>query len=129
MKITHPELVKALVKNPEQLRSELTAPDANLIHMSMGIAGEAGELLDAIKKHTIYRKPLDRDNVIEELGDLEFFLEGLRQELGITREETLEANISKLTTRYKKLSFSNEEAITRADKAEVDGLANHGNDH
>ena len=113
---THKNLVTALVKPADVLYSELTTSDANLIHMTMGISGEAGELLDAIKKGVIYRKPLDRTNIIEELGDLEFYLEGLRQELRIDREECLQANIAKLSERYKKLTFSNEAAIAREDK-------------
>ena len=43
---------------------------------------------------------IDRENVIEELGDLEFYMEGVRQNLGITREETLNHNIQKLSKRY-----------------------------
>jgi NTP pyrophosphatase (non-canonical NTP hydrolase) len=114
--LTHSALVTALVKPAQVLHSELTPSDTNLIHMTMGISGEAGELLDAIKKSVIYRKPLDRTNVIEELGDIEFYLEGLRQELCITREECLTANITKLSERYKKLTFTNEAAIAREDK-------------
>lgn len=75
-------MVTALVKDPKQILGELTPGDCNLIHMAVGIAGEAGELLDQVKKATIYRKPLDRENVVEELGDLEFYMEGLRQQVG-----------------------------------------------
>ncbi len=93
---THPQLVAALVKPGEKIAAELSGSDANLLHMVIGISGEAGELLDAIKKAVIYRKELDRTNVIEELGDIEFYLEGLRQELGLSREECLTANVAKL---------------------------------
>lgn len=116
MNITHSELVKALVKPGEAIVKDMTASDANLMHMAIGVSGEAGELLDAIKKAVIYRKPLDLQNVIEELGDLEFFLEGIRQELQINREETLQANINKLKIRYEKLTYSDEAAQVRADK-------------
>lgn len=109
-------MVKALVKSGDQIKEEISGGDANAIHMVMGISGEAGELLDAIKKSTIYRKELDRENVVEELGDLEFYMEGLRQELGITREETLEHNINKLGKRYEGFNYSNEAAKDRADK-------------
>jgi NTP pyrophosphatase (non-canonical NTP hydrolase) len=84
--------------------------------MIMGVSGETGELLDAIKKHVIYRKPLDMPNIIEELGDIEFYMEGLRQQLGVTREQCLQHNIAKLTKRYESGSFSNASAIGRADK-------------
>jgi len=114
--ITHPELVQALAKYGDTIARELTGDDAHNLHMAVGIAGESGELLDAVKKAVIYRKPLDRDNVIEELGDLEFYMEGLRSRLGITREETLEANITKLSKRYHSLSYTDSHAQQRVDK-------------
>lgn len=114
--ITHTELVKALVKPGEDILKSLTPSDCNAWHMASCIESEAGELFDAVKKVVIYRKPWDRVNLVEELGDLEFYMEGLRQELGITRQETLDANIAKLSERYKKLTYSNEAAQERADK-------------
>lgn len=112
----HEDLVKNLVKPQEELLKEATAVDMGLIHMIMGLSGEVGELLDAVKKHVIYHKALDVDNVIEELGDIEFYLEGFRQCLYITRETTLSSNIAKLSKRYQNLNYTNEEAINRADK-------------
>jgi len=114
--IHYPDLVAALVKPGEQIKESLTASDAHLIHMTMGICGEAGELLDAIKKATIYRKPLDLENVLEELGDIEFYLEGIRAALRITREACLTHNINKLSVRYKSLSYSDKAAQDREDK-------------
>jgi len=110
------EMVKVLLKPGVDILKEMSPEDAYLIHMGMGISGEAGELLDAIKKHTIYHKELDMVNVIEELGDIEFFLEGIRTGLGITREETIESNISKLSKRYPGFQYSNDAAQIRADK-------------
>src|SRR6187402_3045874 len=96
----HSELVKRLTKDPAQILGHLDHEDVQLIHMVLGISGEAGEILDTIKKRVIYNQPLDRDNLIEELGDMEFFLQGLRATLDITREETLAHNIAKLSRRY-----------------------------
>jgi NTP pyrophosphatase (non-canonical NTP hydrolase) len=84
--------------------------------MASALQGEAGELFDAIKKHAVYDKDLDLVNVIEELGDIEFYLEGLRQLLEITRDETVKANIKKLTKRYPDGRYSNKHAKERADK-------------
>jgi NTP pyrophosphatase (non-canonical NTP hydrolase) len=114
--ITHNQLVTALVKSPEQIKAEITADELNIVHMILGVSGEAGELLDTIKKSVIYRKPLDLNNIVEELGDIEFYLEGLRQALGIDRAKTLDANIAKLSIRYSKLTYENDAAIKRADK-------------
>lgn len=117
MEINHAEMVKALAKPGEQIAAEMDGHCAHLIHMTLGICGEAGELLDGVKKAVIYRKPLDRENIVEELGDLEFYLEGLRQGCGITREETIEANIKKLGKRYEAFKYSDQAAQTRADKS------------
>lgn len=113
--MTHAELVKALKKSPIDIGATISVVDLDLIHMILGISGEAGELLDAVKKQVIYRKPLDIDNVIEELGDLEFYLEGLRQILQLSREEILQKNISKLTKRYGE-KYSDSAAQARVDK-------------
>lgn len=113
--MTHPQLVELLVKSPYVIQSSLTVQDVSLIHMVLGVCGEAGELLDAVKKQVIYRKELDRENIIEELGDLEFYLEGMRQSLNLTREEILAANIAKLQKRYAD-GYSDKAAHERADK-------------
>lgn len=113
----HFDLVNKLAKPGSEIADNMNAHEAHLIHMVLGISGEAGELLDAVKKFAIYKKPLDAQNVIEELGDLEFYMQGLRYQLGITREQTLEHNISKLTKRYGD-KYSNQAAQTRADKVE-----------
>lgn len=113
------KMVEALAKPGEAIVEEMTPFKAHLLHMAVGVSGEAGELLDAIKKTVIYNKPIDRENVIEELGDLEFYMEGLRQGLGLSREETLEANVRKLSKRYEGLKYSNAAAQARADKTEA----------
>lgn len=115
--ITHPELVKALAKDGQAIIDSLTPVKAHCWHMASAFMGEAGELFDAIKKGVIYGKPLDRENIVEELGDAEFYLEGLRAALNITREETIEANIAKLSERYKGLKYSDKAAQDREDKA------------
>jgi len=112
----HSTLVSDLKKSPEEIINELKPEQADALHMAIGIAGESGELLDAIKKWSIYQKPLDLENVIEELGDLEFYMEGLRQSLNLTRVQTLVENIAKLQKRYSKGEYSNDQANERADK-------------
>lgn len=114
--INYAAMVASLAKPGEAILTSLTPDHCHLLHMAVGVSGEAGELLDAVKKATIYGKPLDRENVIEELGDLEFYMEGLRQGLGITREETLQANVAKLGARYAAGKYSDKAAIARADK-------------
>ena len=119
-KVVYATMVATLVKPGSDIIESLTPAKANTLHMAVGVAGEAGELLDAIKKHVVYNKPIDRENIVEELGDLEFYMEGLRQELDISREECLEYNIKKLLTsdkaRYKLGTYTDNQAQARADK-------------
>lgn len=105
-----------LAKDGVQIKQEITPKQANLLHMGVGVAGEAAELLDAIKKHTIYQKPLDIENIKEELGDLLFYMSNLMQSVGLSFEEVLQHNIDKLSVRYSKGSYSNAQAQERADK-------------
>lgn len=115
---TFEDMVDGLAKPGGNILASLTPLKCHLWHMASCIPGEGGELFDAVKKFVIYEKPLDKANVIEELGDLEFYLEGLRAALGITRQETLEANMTKLGRRYEEGSYSDAAAQVRADKAE-----------
>ena len=84
--------------------------------MAVGVSGEAGELLDAIKKHCVYQKQINMDNVIEEAGDILFYLTGLLNDLNISLEDCIKANMDKLSKRYPNGSYSNAAAIARADK-------------
>lgn len=113
------EMTLALAKNGQDIINDLTPEKADLLHMAVGVSGEAGELLDAVKKAVIYNKEMDLENVIEELGDLEFYMSKIRQIVGITREEILKQNIDKLSIRYAKGKYSNDQAQERADKEGV----------
>jgi NTP pyrophosphatase (non-canonical NTP hydrolase) len=89
----------------------------DLLHGAVGISGEAGELLDAVKKHWIYNKPLDVTNVIEELGDLRFYIQAVMNVLGISEQQIIQENANKLSVRYKQLRYSDEAAVKREDKS------------
>jgi NTP pyrophosphatase (non-canonical NTP hydrolase) len=87
-----------------------------MVHAAMGLAGEAGEYIDAIKKHVFYGKELDVANATEELGDLAFFLQAACNTHGLTIEEVLQANANKLAKRYSSLTYSDADAQARKDK-------------
>ena len=100
--------------------SSLASDDLNIespaiLHSVLGIAGEAGELVDAIKKNVVYHSPLDMDNVKEELGDLLHYIMRLTTACGWTFQDVIDTNVAKLQIRYPN-GYSNEAAIARADK-------------
>ena len=83
-----------------------------LLHAGMGIATEAGEFLDALKKSIFYGKELDRVNLKEELGDLLWYIAIAMDELGTDFEREMERNIEKLRARYPE-KFTKEKALER----------------
>ena len=92
-----------------------TPLQCELLHAAIGIAGEAGELLDAVRKHIFDGQPLDRENIIEELGDLCFYIEASMQVIGVSRVEIDVCNMAKLSKRYEG-GYSDQQAQERKDK-------------
>lgn len=79
------------------LRLPRSAP---LLHAAIGISGEAGELAGAVEKWLWYNKPLDVQNVKEELGDLLWYIAEACNALDFDMGEIMAANIAKLKARY-----------------------------
>lgn len=69
-------------------------------HAVMGVVTEAGEMMSALKKTKIYAKELDKINLIEEVGDVMWYLALLADELGVSFEEIWDKNIRKLKVRF-----------------------------
>lgn len=109
------EHVRRLVKNPERILAEITPGKMNLLHVSFGLGTEVGELQDAIKKHVINGKPLDRKNVVEEMGGVLFYYEAILQSVGVTMDEVRQFNMDQLAARYPQ-GYSDEAARARLDK-------------
>lgn len=90
--------------------------EGNLLHASLGLAGEVGEFVDTVKKHFVYRQALDTDNLKEELGDMLWFIALAADTLKINMNDIASANIEKLALRYPD-SYSDHHAAVRMDKA------------
>ena len=93
-------------------------PMQNMVHASMGISGEAGEVLDLVKKNWAYEKPVDHEKLIEELGDLLFYVQAMLSEMGVDSKQVIAQNVKKLEKRYTDGHFSMTQANARADKAD-----------
>lgn len=91
--------------------------DPRVLHSIIGIATESGELVDAVVKHLEYDKPLDRTNVLEEIGDLNWYQAIAVDSLNADWEQIQETNIAKLKARYPE-KFTSENAINRDLEAE-----------
>lgn len=101
---------------------------AKLLHAHLGISGETGELAGAIEKYMYYGQDFNRRNVIEELGDLLWYIAEACDAIGVDMETVMRLNIVKLQDkfkgRYKEAGFDPEAAKeeNRDRKAEADLL-------
>lgn len=75
-----------------------------VVYPALGLAGEAGEVADKVKK-TIRDKGGDftdetvRTEIAKELGDVMWYLAALARDLGYTLEEIAEMNLAKTQSR------------------------------
>ncbi len=81
-------------------RRQNAARFEELIEMSLGLAGESGEVVDIIKKVVFHSKPMDEEHLKEELGDTLHYLIRIADLYEWSLEEIGEANVAKLDKRY-----------------------------
>lgn len=74
-------------------------------------------LADVVKREYTYRKPRDHTKVLQATAELLAELEVSEQYYMLSQPEILQFNAEKLCDRYKNLTYSDAEAIARADKA------------
>jgi len=77
--------------------------DNNFIYPTLGLAGEAGEVAEKIKKvirdgNGIVSEE-KKEEITKELGDVLWYVANLSKELGISLETVAERNIEKLKSR------------------------------
>lgn len=72
----------------------------NLTNACLGVAGEAGEVVDLVKKVFFHDRPFNRAELINEMGDVYWYLEYLCAVLEVDREEVMRKNIEKLNRRH-----------------------------
>lgn len=94
---------------------EVDGQALDLLHWTLGLSGEVGEVVDTVKKYQFYDQPLDIKNLVEELGDIQFYVVAMCDTLGVTLDYAMAVNEDKLRKRYPS-GYSNEAAKARADK-------------
>ena len=72
----------------------------NLTNAALGMAGEAGEVADLVKKHSFQGHDLDVNHVAEELGDVLWYVAVGAEAIGLSLGEVAQRNIEKLKRRY-----------------------------
>jgi len=71
-----------------------------LLNQVIGLVGEAGEVLDLLKKHRYQGHDLNKKKLAEELGDVFYYLAGIATSVNIELDKVAQGNIDKLLKRY-----------------------------
>jgi NTP pyrophosphatase (non-canonical NTP hydrolase) len=104
--------------NDYQEISKRTMPNKDIkkdsANYAMGLAGEAGEVTDLLKKWVFHGHALDRMELKKELGDVLHYLSGLCTLHHFSLEEVATANIEKLMKRYPN-GFDTNKSINRTE--------------
>lgn len=88
--------------------------EKRLANFAMGVAGEAGEVCDYLKKVLFHGHELDKSVLEKELGDVLWYIATLANTVDLDMEDIAIKNIAKLKKRYPE-GFSSEDSINRED--------------
>lgn len=99
-----------------QRTASTSTPSEKIENGCLGLAGEAGEVCDLLKKYFFQEHELDRDAVIYELGDVLWYIAETAAGLGVTLDDVARHNIDKLRRRYPE-GFDAERSIHREGEA------------
>jgi NTP pyrophosphatase (non-canonical NTP hydrolase) len=78
----------------------------------MGLNGEAGECIDILKKYMYQGHKFDKEKMLDELGDVLWYISLSAQAIGKTLDEVAIHNIEKLEKRFPE-GFSSDKSINR----------------
>lgn len=92
--------------------NESHGPDWEKMVCGLGIAGEAGEVADLIKKEVGHGHEPKYEKVMEELGDVMWYVARIAELYGFTMSDIATYNINKLKARYPD-GFSTERSVNR----------------
>ena len=77
--------------------------DVGFVEKVLGLAGEAGETADKVKKLLRDKNgeisDEDRDEIVKELGDVIWYVASIARYLGVPFSEVARKNVEKLTSR------------------------------
>ena len=93
-----------------------TAPELTggqmITNAALGMCGESGEVADIVKKYNFQGHELDVNHIIEELGDVLWYISLGASALGVTLDYVAEMNINKLKKRYPD-GFDSDKSVNR----------------
>lgn len=96
----------------QRLAMRTAGDGVDIVNAALGLAGEAGEVADLVKKWSFQGHELDVPRIVEELGDVLWYIALAAEALNIGMEELMSRNIQKLLRRYPE-GFDPERSVHR----------------
>lgn len=79
---------------------EITDEQIMVVWNTIGLAGEAGEVCEMVKKGIFHQHGVDREKMHKELGDVLWYVAALCTNFDFDMGDVMAANIEKLKKRY-----------------------------
>jgi len=101
------EYIKKAVRTEakEYKFGELNGVTPRIEHAVMGIVTEAGELMHDVKRAKVYNKKFEAEHLLENTGDLFWYIALLCDAMNVSFEELWEESIKKLEERFPEKKF------------------------
>lgn len=111
--------------NPER---KFTIVEQQLLCGSLGLCGESGEFVDAVKKFFFHEKPIPDEVLMKELGDTFWYAALICDAKGWDMDTIAGRNIEKLKQRYPEgFSFNQANCPKRDEKSHDKGVCSFCN--
>jgi NTP pyrophosphatase (non-canonical NTP hydrolase) len=91
------QAARTLIDSPDK---EYTPEEIMLVWNAMGLAGEAGEIANSVKKMVFHQHGIDRIALVKELGDVLWYIAAICTKLGVEMQDAMDLNIAKLQVRF-----------------------------
>lgn len=92
----------------------ISGNDMMILWCTIGLAGEAGEVAEMVKKGILHQHGIDRERLAKEIGDCLWYLAGICTKMGLDMGDIMRQNINKLLIRYPN-GFSSDDSKRRLD--------------
>lgn|SRR5574342_262018 len=88
---------RTLIDRPD---AEYTPDELIMVWSALGLVGEAGEAANLIKKAVFHRHDFDQSKLVDELGDILWYIAAIMTGLDLPLSLAMQGNIDKILRRY-----------------------------
>lgn len=95
-------------------KMSMKALEDPLLNAALGLVGESGKIADMVKKYMFHdHHILAEERIMEELGDVLFYVTMMMYAINVDFERVIEMNVDKLNGRYP-FGFDSDRSMNRS---------------